>query len=198
MSPRCSPGLSRRTSPPIRASRSRSTTPQRRCRRARPPRQHGPRATSSTAWRPRTDRPRREADGRPLSPYPAALRAPHRRQNEGPTGTVTRGGHEPRRILDSGTFRPERLLHQRRTEIGWALRVVVVQSAVPTCNLNVAIEEAQPAHDVVDPQDQTLSPRPWSRPRRPPALCIRPELLLSRSASTRLSRSLAEIGDIGA
>ena len=160
--------------------------------RARHPPRHGVQRL------PRTDRPRREADGRPLSPYPAALRAPHRRQNEGPTGTVTRGGHEPRRILDSGTFRPERLLHQRRTEIGWALRVVVVQSAVPTCDLNVAIEGAQPAHDVVDPQDQTLSPRPWSRPRRPPALCIRPALLLSRSASTRLSRSLAEIGDIGA
>ena len=45
------PGLSRRTSPPIRASRSRSTTPQWRCRRARPPRQNGRRATSSTAWR---------------------------------------------------------------------------------------------------------------------------------------------------
>ena len=79
---------------------------------------------------------------------------------------MTRGGHEPRRILDSGTFRPSDFcISAVLKSVG--LRVVVIQSAVPTCNLNVAIEGAQPAHDVVDPQDQTLSPRPWSRPRRP-------------------------------
>ena len=101
------PELSQRTSPPTRGSRSRSMTPQRPhrhvnhhagTRRARHPRRHGEQRL------PRTDRPGREADGHPLPPYPTALRTPHRGQNEGPTGTVTRAAMSLAESLEIGPF----------------------------------------------------------------------------------------------
>jgi hypothetical protein len=59
---------------------------------------------------------------------PRALRSPHRRHNEGPTGTVTRAVTNLGRILEIGPFGQSDSCITAVLKSDWALRVVSEQS----------------------------------------------------------------------